>query len=351
MGTEPTGAGGAAGAVMADHVAPGNRAYRPRHRRRREALPPLYDGQGVAFADYLMEFRRVADFNGWTEDERCFHMWTSISGPARLKIVSLPYEKSWVKMIEQLNGLFCSSRALDAYRSKWFNSKRGPEMDLESYGLFLVDLSRKANPASSTEEQERFAKERFMETAGSPSMRFWLGALKPSTLQDAIDLAVQYESAYEATRPHKPDLGPIGAVALPVVHPETSELAPTSQSGVAPSAKGDPMTQEQVKELFYSLMNDVLANRGGPSDKGRRDGPRPPSGSNRRCFNCNDYGHIRRDCPKQNRGRDQSGRGNQGNSRPSDKKDWDKGSGARKGAPKGAGNGSQSDKGASSLKE
>ena len=58
---------------MADHVAPGSRAYRPRHRRRREALPPLYDGQGVvAFADYLMEFRRVADFNGWTEDERCF---------------------------------------------------------------------------------------------------------------------------------------------------------------------------------------------------------------------------------------------------------------------------------------
>ena len=121
-----------------------------------------------------------------------------------MKIVFLPYEKSWSQMVEQLRSLFCSNRALDAYRNKWFNAKRGPDMDLESYGLYLLDLSRKANPISTGEEQERFAKERFMETSGSTQMRFWLGALKPATLQDAINLATQYESAYEASKPHKP---------------------------------------------------------------------------------------------------------------------------------------------------
>ena len=139
--------------------------------------PPKYDGQGTAFIDHLDEFTRVATFNKWTDEERCFHLWTSVTGQAKLKMRPLTYRDYWREMVSQLTALFCSNRALDAYRNKWFNAKRGPEMDLETYGLFLLDLSRKANPASTPAEQERFAKEWFMETAGSMSMRFWLAAL------------------------------------------------------------------------------------------------------------------------------------------------------------------------------
>ena len=136
---------------------------------------------------------------------------------------------------------------------------RGPDMDLESYGLFLLDLSRKANPVSTGEEQERFAKERFMDTSGSTDLRFWLGALKPATLQNAIDLATQYESAYQAAKPRMPDMGPPGAVGMV----QADEPKPFLFSQVTGPPSGAPVTEARVKEIFYFLMQDVLAGRGG----------------------------------------------------------------------------------------
>ena len=61
-------------------------------------------------------------------------------------------------MVDQLRSVFCSTRALDAYRNKWLNARRGPDMDLESYGLFLLDLSRKANPVSTGEDTREVCK-------------------------------------------------------------------------------------------------------------------------------------------------------------------------------------------------
>ena len=114
VGPDPVGSGGAAGAVVDTPAAPDAGLRLKIRRRRREVMPPLYDGKGVAFTDYLEEFERVAEFNSWSKDERCFHLWTNISGPARQKIVALKYKKDWGKMVDLLKSKFCSTRALDA---------------------------------------------------------------------------------------------------------------------------------------------------------------------------------------------------------------------------------------------
>ena len=105
---------GSAQAVMAADIAPDGRAGSSRFRRRREALPPRYDGQGIAFVDYLDEFTRVATFNQWTGEEKCFHLWTSVTGQAKLKLRPLTYRNDWGEMASQLTALFCSNHALDA---------------------------------------------------------------------------------------------------------------------------------------------------------------------------------------------------------------------------------------------
>ena len=173
-----------------------------RWRNRREVDPPKYDGK-AAFSDFLEDFRLVAEYNDWQEAEKCFRLWHSIAGGARVRLRSIQFDATWARLVPQLEKLFASERAIDAFRSKWLDAKRSPEMDLEAYGHFLLDLARKANPLAVPSEQDRFARDKFLETTGPSHMKFWLRALKPKTLQDAVDLASQYDAACTAFKPQK----------------------------------------------------------------------------------------------------------------------------------------------------
>ena len=188
-------------------------------------------------------------------------------------------------------------------------------MDLESYGLYLLDLSRKANPESSIIEQERFAKERFIETGGSTHMRFWLAALKPATLQDAIDLAVQYDAAYQAARPHKPEIGPLGPIAMPVGLTEGDIVAPKKVPEEVPSASGQANGAE-ITELLKKLHKFLDTASQAPRDAGPRNRTRAPTSSRDwRCFGCQQVGHIKKDCPNLPRDRPKAGSWRRGDRR------------------------------------
>ena len=266
-----------------------------RLRCRKEVSAPHFDGQGLAFPDFLTEFGLVAQFNRWGEEEKCFHLWHSIQGGARLKILALTYEASWIKLVANLSKVFCSDRAIERYRSKWLDAKRATEMDMDTYAHYLLDLSRKANPLSVPEEQERFAKDKFLETAGSVNMKFWLRALRPQSLQDAIDLASQYESAYEAVKPQKPDF------ALPMVAALSEEPKRESQGpkmGVSDSNK-----ELDVAERVCKMVEKLLQKH---QPKGQRPFKRPVTkgqGKGKRtkafsCYHCQQPVHLRQECPE-----------------------------------------------------
>lgn len=255
-------------------------------RRRREVAAPHFDGKDVTFSDYLLDFSRVAHFNSWNEEEKCFHLWNSIVGTARIKILALPFENKWDELLNKLKRVFSTERAVEAHRMKWLDVKRDPELDLETFAHYLLDLSRKANPLSLPEEQERFAKEKFIETAGTSQMKFWLRALKPTNLQDAIDLATQYELASQAMKPGKPDLGHHVAAVIP----DPCALPSTSQ-GAAVTAAAETTSVSQAADMASKICETIKSTLA----EGLKSWSKPKDTS-KFCRYCKKRGHEINEC-------------------------------------------------------
>jgi len=172
-----------------------------------EAEPPKFDGVNLSFLEFIEEFMRVADHNGWGYKEKMFHLRSSIVGNAKIRMKTMPYPTNLDSFMKELLSTFHNERTVEAYKDQLANVKRASSMDLETYGYYLIDLASKAHPSAVAHEQERIAKECFFKTAGSCDLHVWLIARGPKTMKDTIDLAIQYERAmvdHAARRPSVP---------------------------------------------------------------------------------------------------------------------------------------------------
>lgn len=154
-------------------------------------------------------------------------------------------------------------------------------------GMFCWTWVSKANPTFSHEEQDRFARDKFMATAGSTQLIFWLRALKPKTLQGAIDLALQFEAASSGSLAAGPTAAApsIAAAVQPAASPTKSELYKVLADLTSKLAS----LEGQMKAR--SSGQEGAAGDSYQSEK--REGKKgPPT-----CFNCGQKGHVRRICP------------------------------------------------------
>ena len=164
-----------------------------------EAETPKFDGQSTSFTDFVEEFLRCAKYNCWDETDTLFHLWNSIVGHAKIIVKTMPYPNNLDTFLKELTTVFYSERRVEAYRDQLANVERAQNMDLETYGYYLLDLARKAYPLARSLEQERNAKEAFFKTAGSNNLYVWLKAYNPKTLKASIDIACQFEEAMKVS--------------------------------------------------------------------------------------------------------------------------------------------------------
>lgn len=280
------------GRVNHPEVSQGHRVNR--HRTSREVPPPQFNSTSQSFIEYIDDFERVADYNGWDQGDRKFHLWNSIVGNAKIRIKTMPYPAQYDVLLRELLTVFSNERTIEGYRDQLTSVKRSSSMDLETYGHHLLDLTRKAHPMAISAEQERVATDKFLETAGSHNLFVWLKANKPRSMQTAIDLAIQFQQATAvncATKPRGDSAK--GEMSLGNIFiGESMASVEVSAASLAPDSSKGSNLEDQVKLLTEEIraLKQQVHNNGAQKSSAKK--------SPVKCYNCHELGHFKRDCPK-----------------------------------------------------
>ena len=258
-------------------------------RTHKEVPAPKFDGKSVSFLEFMDDFERVADYNGWNSEDRKFHLWNSITGNAKIRIKTIAYPASYGDLLSRLLLVFNNERSVEGYRDRLAEIRRDLSMDLETFGHHLLDLVRKAHPGTMPDEQERIARDRFLETAGSHNLYVWLKANKPPTVQSAIDLAIQFQQATAANSAKKPSMANNSSeLAVSNLFMEEGQTAVKVSAAITEPVKAPESALEaQVKSLAEEVKILTQALKTKKSQKGPV-----------KCYGCQEIGHIKRNCPK-----------------------------------------------------
>ena len=230
-----------------------NGGQQSRRMLRKEVPPPTFDGINGSFPEFVEDFTRTADYNGWDNDDRKFHLWNCITGNAKIRVKTIPYSANYLDLLSRLWPVFDNERSLESCRNQLAFAKRDANMDLETYGHYLLDLVRKAHPRAEQEEQERITLDHFVKSAGSHNMYVWLRAYRPKTVIDAIDMAIHFEQATALNCHRKPRIE-VAKCEFPLTNLFVKQVddLPTQVATAKPNFPASPAGnrwQEQLKVI------------------------------------------------------------------------------------------------------
>src|SRR5947209_16300973 len=166
---------------------------------------------------------------------------------------------------------FCTKSRLADWQQELDLHRQGPTDSVEKYATRLQELMRRVDPERELPERNRISQ---FKRGLKPDIQFFITPARPRTLEDAIDTAKQYETAYKQ-RAMQPMEGLLG---YDTPKNEVSELKNVITN-----------LQKQIQGLAAAKQREPVPK---PAGNQRMYNERPPI----RCYNCNQLGHISANC-------------------------------------------------------
>ena len=252
--------------------------------------PATYDGMGL-WNDYLSHFESVSLLNHWTETEKGLYLAASLRGQALGILGNQPRDErqNYTRLVQSLQDRFAPSNQTELYRSQLRERRQKASESLPEMGQDVRRLTNLAYPTASSDLKEILATEQFLNGLYDCEMRLKIKQARPSSLNDAIQRAVELEAFNRAEKrrtetvrwmEHKSSARSLKLEKL-------MEAMQKSISTLAREVRDLKRSKCQGNQIMTEVPKNNFENRSGE-----------PRVRLRRCYKCGSTEHLRRDCPR-----------------------------------------------------
>lgn len=269
-------------------VAPGAASARP------VFMPQTFNGTDREWSDWVGQFEMAADVNGWNDENKRKFMALLLSGRARDIYSGLPVESraNFVQLKEAMGKCLEPCDSADWHRASFLSRRRLHNETIREFGNALRRLITKAYPSADNATRELFARDHFIEHVGKGDLRINLRSAKPSTLEEAINLASELELLRNLEQTHLVTDTQVRGVVEKSASDKQMELLLGVVEGLRQEVKGLQQTVQSMQPPTNSQ-----ASAAPPRGPNRWGLDRSYQERGEVCWECGCNRHIKRNCP------------------------------------------------------
>ena len=168
-----------------------------RMKRKIDIKPATFDGT-ASWKDYRSHFEACAKINAWSIEERGLFLAVSLRGQAQGVLGDLPDDtkKHYDLLVKALEERFAPPNQTELYRVQLRERRQKATESLPELGQAIRRLANQAYPTAPGDVREILAKDQFIDALQSQDMRIKIKQARPTSLNSAVQLAVELQSYY-----------------------------------------------------------------------------------------------------------------------------------------------------------
>ena len=249
----------------------------------------------------MKHFERCSVVNGWNEEEAALFLAAGLRGQAQKVLNGMSDSdcRNYAKIVDKLELRFAVEKQRELHQVRLHNRRQLENESVQAVAAGIRSLSSLAYQDLSPDTQERFAVQHFIDALKDRDDRLKLRRDKPRTLDDALSLACELEAfrLVDGDERRSP---------LQVRSVDDADKEPDLLKAQLDMLRSDIRVQQQRRETQQVAMQQLveqiqqLSKSLSLNTSGSQQRLPPSRYSNRnvQCWNCKEFGHYRRNCPK-----------------------------------------------------
>ena len=268
-----------------------------RPNRRKQCDPDKFDGEKIDWTDYLKHFETVSDWNNWSYREKGMQLAMSLRGQAQRVLGDLSFYgavEDFDSLVKELTRRFSPVERETSYRLEFRNRVRQSQESVMQFGYALRRLASEAFPSIPNDCQEQWVLDQFVIGLNNHELKKHVQFGHPKNLNEAIALALEYESFESGDSKYRSKPGKCHTVG---VADDQGKADNQVLRDICSMVQNSTKELQSIKKVVQKPPVDSGKGQGQRTGRSNQKTSDKPNLSNVQCFKCKEYGHYQKYCP------------------------------------------------------